>query len=557
MEANLAGEKVAGRPPTFPYSNWGPAAAVLGVILALGAGIVMGVPALLLGVQHGTIERFDAPALDAAPSFSEGDSTDLAVGADGTVYADRETKVSSFDADGQETAASRFGDFDNSHGIAVESGGGKVYVSDQDAGTISAFEPAAGVPRLDSRTSRAGLPAQQRADFEPERLALAGAALPAATGTGAAGPATAGPGAAGDAAAGPAATGEEIDPEAVAETNVPFLYVVDRGNDAVVEFSANGAYVGRLTGPDTPAGEFGFDDYGGPNGIAVDQSSGSAPGAGNVYVVAGDSGAVWGFDRTGAYLWELTDDSDYCGVAVDGDGNLWLADSGGGVDEYAPSSDPGTPPRPTGRSADSESDACAVALDSAGNVFVAREADNKLTTGANVVVQIATVLGFLLVPMALASMRGATSMREILARLGVRAFRLSALKWMAATVVAYLVFANLYSLLVVTPEQEDIAKGFGAIPVQVLLIVVLAPISEEVCFRGMLFGGLREKMPRIAAALLSGVIFGGLHALTGVSAVPPLIVFGFLLALLYEKTGSVVPAVVLHVLNNSVALLGQ
>jgi membrane protease YdiL (CAAX protease family) len=39
--------------------------------------------------------------------------------------------------------------------------------------------------------------------------------------------------------------------------------------------------------------------------------------------------------------------------------------------------------------------------------------------------------------------------------------------------------------------------------------------------------------------------------------VPPLIVFGLLLALLYEKTGSIVPGIILHVLNNSVALLGQ
>ena len=45
--------------------------------------------------------------------------------------------------------------------------------------------------------------------------------------------------------------------------------------------------------------------------------------------------------------------------------------------------------------------------------------------------------------------------------------------------------------------------------------------------------------------------------MTGVSAVPPLIVFGFLLALLYEKTGSIIPGILLHMLNNSVALLGQ
>ena len=70
----------------------------------------------------------------------------------------------------------------------------------------------------------------------------------------------------------------------------------------------------------------------------------------------------------------------------------------------------------------------------------------------------------------------------------------------------------------------------------------------------MLFGGLREKLPRIAAALICGLIFGALHALTGITAVPPLIVFGFLLALLYERTGSIMPGILLHMLNNIVAL---
>ena len=46
------------------------------------------------------------------------------------------------------------------------------------------------------------------------------------------------------------------------------------------------------------------------------------------------------------------------------------------------------------------------------------------------------------------------------------------------------------------PEQEDIAESFGTLPLQILLIVIAAPISEEICFRGMLFGGLRTRLPR-------------------------------------------------------------
>jgi membrane protease YdiL (CAAX protease family) len=190
--------------------------------------------------------------------------------------------------------------------------------------------------------------------------------------------------------------------------------------------------------------------------------------------------------------------------------------------------------------------------------IIGNKPNGDLTTFGNVGVQLATAIGFLMVPMAIAAQRGAATMREILRRLGLRRFRPStALKWTAAAIGAYLLFAFLYSALVVVPEQDDIADGFGPIPIQILLIVVAAPISEEICFRGMLFGGLRERLPRAAAALLAGLVFGGLHALTGVTAVPPLMFFGFVLALLYERTGSIWPCILLHMLNNSVALLAQ
>jgi uncharacterized protein len=183
-------------------------------------------------------------------------------------------------------------------------------------------------------------------------------------------------------------------------------------------------------------------------------------------------------------------------------------------------------------------------------------AGEDLSDAANALVQLATALGFLLVPFAIAARRGA-SVREAAARLGLRRFKPSAIKWMFAAIGAYLLFAIVYTAIFGQPEQKDIAEDFGAVPVQILLIVIAAPISEEVCFRGMLFGGLRERWPRIVAALISGLIFGGLHAVTGLSAVPPLIAFGFILALLYERTGSIVPGIILHMLNNSVALLGQ
>jgi membrane protease YdiL (CAAX protease family) len=187
----------------------------------------------------------------------------------------------------------------------------------------------------------------------------------------------------------------------------------------------------------------------------------------------------------------------------------------------------------------------------------AYEANHELTTWANVAVQLATEAGFLIVPIAIAARGGAFSAGKVLERLGVRRFQPSALKWMAAAVGFYLFCSYVYQALLGPPHQENIAKMFGVPAVQVLLIVLAAPICEEVCFRGMLFGGLRVRLPRFAAALISGAIFGILHATTGIGAVPLLILLGFILALLYEKTGSIIPGVLLHMLNNSAALLAR
>lgn len=187
-------------------------------------------------------------------------------------------------------------------------------------------------------------------------------------------------------------------------------------------------------------------------------------------------------------------------------------------------------------------------------LLIEHPSNGETTTAGNVAAQFGAAVGFVMVPILIAIRCGAPSPRQALARLGVRRFRLSALKWVAAAIGAYLVFASVYVALVGEPEQKDIAGEFGPLPIQFLLVVIAASVSEEICFRGMLFGGLRERLPMVAAAFLSAAVFGALHAITGLSAVPPLIFFGFVLALLYEKTGSIGPCILLHMLNNSLAL---
>ena len=129
--------------------------------------------------------------------------------------------------------------------------------------------------------------------------------------------------------------------------------------------------------------------------------------------------------------------------------------------------------------------------------------NGDLSTGANIWLQLATVIGFVGAAIYVASRDGAAA-PVALRRLGVRPFRPAAVGWMLLAAFTYLVLAALYAALVGTPKQDDIASSFGPVWVQVFLIVICAATSEELCFRGMLFGGLRKRLPAIGAALISG-----------------------------------------------------
>ena len=180
--------------------------------------------------------------------------------------------------------------------------------------------------------------------------------------------------------------------------------------------------------------------------------------------------------------------------------------------------------------------------------------DGDPSVWATATLQFLTGASFIFVPF-FVSLNYGGAFRAITGRLGFHRFKVSqAVKWIGIGIGSYLAFLIIYSQLIGTPEQDDFTGDFGPIWIQALLIVGLAPISEEVCFRGLLFGGIRNRLPMWPAALLAGIVFGLLHATTGWSAVPVLIFFGMVLAIVYEKTGSIWPPIMIHLLNNAVAL---
>ena len=87
----------------------------------------------------------------------------------------------------------------------------------------------------------------------------------------------------------------------------------------------------------------------------------------------------------------------------------------------------------------------------------------------------------------------------------------------------------------------------------IIAVVVLAPVLEELFFRGFMYGALRGKLPVFWAALICGGLFGAIHPLYGGTEwnlVPVLALAGITMCLLYERTGSLYPSIAFHVVMN-------
>lgn len=101
------------------------------------------------------------------------------------------------------------------------------------------------------------------------------------------------------------------------------------------------------------------------------------------------------------------------------------------------------------------------------------------------------------------------------------------------------------------PILEPLLEGTSPkLTVLVLFLTcVVAPVSEEFFFRGMLYSALRERLGFPLAALISGVLFGVVHA--GPFNWPPLVLIGIMLAYIYERTRSLLAPMVAHAVHNS------
>jgi len=107
------------------------------------------------------------------------------------------------------------------------------------------------------------------------------------------------------------------------------------------------------------------------------------------------------------------------------------------------------------------------------------------------------------------------------------------------------------------PQIDAITGGGGfswiALITAILSASIIAPIVEELLFRGMLYGLLRSRWPSaVLAVVVDGALFAAAHGIGLILA--SIFVVGVTLCIVYEKTKSTLVTMTLHCLFNSVSV---
>lgn len=104
------------------------------------------------------------------------------------------------------------------------------------------------------------------------------------------------------------------------------------------------------------------------------------------------------------------------------------------------------------------------------------------------------------------------------------------------------------------PIKEMIEHGSTPVLITLYVLATLwAPLVEELIFRGSLLRHLRRRLGVLAAAMVSALFFGFMHSYEALLLLP-VIMLGFVFALMRQWRGSLVPSMTAHALHNGVML---
>ncbi len=132
---------------------------------------------------------------------------------------------------------------------------------------------------------------------------------------------------------------------------------------------------------------------------------------------------------------------------------------------------------------------------------------------------------------------------------------------MGSVLATSLIATSLYAGIVVWLDVEvlsppnvdsDIFFDGPAVFLTFQALALITPLSEEIFFRGFIFGGLLPRLGPWRAIAVSALVFSAFHLSFGVLI--PIFITGFLFAWLYWRTGSLWAAIGAHAGQNALAL---
>jgi hypothetical protein len=84
-----------------------------------------------------------------------------------------------------------------------------------------------------------------------------------------------------------------------------------------------------------------------------------------------------------------------------------------------------------------------------------------------------------------------------------------------------------------------------------IMLVIVAPVAEEIIFRGWLYGKLRARIPAAPAILLVSVLFGIVHGQWNVGVT--VFVMSIAMCSIRELTGTIWGGLLIHIIKNGIA----